>query len=195
MGARVGPRIERVSANDRTTLVTDHGPAPMNIGAVLIVENGDILDFSTVQSLLRSRLPRVRRMRQRLLTTPFGCGGPLWVDDPRFNLDRHLRETTLLEATGTTAGQEPVGDDRLLRVAADLACTRLSREKALWTALWVTGLTDDHAALILVMHHAMTDGVGGLAVLAALADNSIDPSTKAFPEPCPSLHDVAINTW
>lgn len=195
MGPRVAPRIERVSANDRTTLATDHGPAPMNIGAVLIVEKGGILDFSTVRSLLRSRLARVRRMRQRLLPTPFGCGGPLWVDDPRFDLDRHLRCTALPEATGTADGQAPLADDRLLRVAADLACTPLPREKALWTALWVTGLADDRAALILVMHHAMTDGVGGLAVLTALGDDGVDRATDTFPEACPSLQAATGQAW
>jgi hypothetical protein len=37
-----------------TTLATDHGPVPMNIGAVLVLEDGGRLDFSTVRSVLAS---------------------------------------------------------------------------------------------------------------------------------------------
>jgi diacylglycerol O-acyltransferase len=44
-----------------TTLATDHGPVPLNIGAVLVLERGAELDFATVRSVLESRLPRVRR--------------------------------------------------------------------------------------------------------------------------------------
>ena len=87
--------IERASANDVVTLATDRGPAPMNIGAVLIVDDAADLDFATVTSVLESRLPRVRRLRQRLIRTPPGCGRPVWVDDPGFDLSRHLSQIVL----------------------------------------------------------------------------------------------------
>jgi diacylglycerol O-acyltransferase / wax synthase len=132
-------RHARASANDMTTLATDHGPVPMSLGAVLVLEDGGRLDFSTVRSVLESRLPRVRPMRQRLVSTPFGCGRPLWVNDPSFDLDRHLAEIAVPVATKTTADEGAVGDNRLLRVAADLTCTRLSRDQPLWTARWVSG--------------------------------------------------------
>ena len=44
--------IERASPNDVVTLATDRGPAPMNIGAVLIVDDAADLDFATVASVL-----------------------------------------------------------------------------------------------------------------------------------------------
>jgi WS/DGAT/MGAT family acyltransferase len=134
-------------------------------------------------------------MRQRLVPTPFGCGRPLWVDDPGFDLDRHLAEIVMPVARGTMAGQAAGPDDLLLRVAADLTCTRLSRDRPLWTARWVAGLADDRAALILVMHHAMADGVGGLAVLAALGDDGRDLATDRPPEPCPSVRSTAADAW
>ena len=189
------PWIERVSANDMTTLATDRGPVPMNIGAVLVVEDGGELDFATVRTVLESRLPRVRRMRQRLVSTPFGCGRPLWVDDPSFDLDRHLAETAVAVATGSAADQCAVSDARLRQVAADLTCTRLPFDHPLWTACWVTGLADHRAALVLVIHHSLTDGVGGLAVLAALGDHGVDPVTGRFPKPWPSRRSMAGDAW
>jgi diacylglycerol O-acyltransferase len=45
------------------------------------------------------------------------------------------------------------------------------------------------------MHHAMTDGVGGLAVLAALGDDGVGPATDGFPEACPPLRSIAADAW
>ena len=53
-------RVERVSANDLTTLVTDRGPTPMNIGAVLVVEGGSSVGVEAVRSVLAARVPRDR---------------------------------------------------------------------------------------------------------------------------------------
>lgn len=45
------------------------------------------------------------------------------------------------------------------------------------------------------MHHVLTDGVGGLAVLTALADEGTDPIADAFPRPLPRWRSVAAATW
>ena len=41
----------------------------------------------------------------------------------------------------------------------------------LWEAVLVEGVDGDHAALVMKVHHALIDGVGGLAVLAHLFDS------------------------
>ncbi|EWT03179.1 hypothetical protein N865_01855 [Intrasporangium oryzae NRRL B-24470] len=164
------PGIERISPNDLTTLATDRGPVPTNIGAVLVMDGGGEgagdggaeLDLAAVRSLLGRRVCRVPRLRQVLETVPIGAGRPVWVDDAAFAIERHV--------TGRVAHDET----ELLRVAADLACTRLPRDRPLWAACWVSGLPDGRGALILVIHHVLTDGLGGLAVLAELCDPSDD---------------------
>ena len=55
---------------------------------------------------IRSRLHLVPRYRQRLAEPPLETGRPLWVDDPTFNLEYHVRQTAL-PAPGT--------EDQLLR--------------------------------------------------------------------------------
>src|SRR6185437_6270350 len=47
--------------------------------------------------------------------------------------------------------------------------------RPLWSAVVVTGLADGGSALLVVLHHVVADGVGGLAVLAALADGAPSP--------------------
>ncbi len=179
----------------------------MNIGAVLLVENARGLDLAAVRTLLEERLARVRRMRQRLHRPPVGCGRPFWVDDPAFDLDQHLGATTLMAAEST--GHEGCPAE-LLDLAADLVCRHLPRDRPLWAAQWVTGLADG-AALILVVHHAMADGLGGLAVLASLGDEAIESSPAGSgaarpmrtgtapvapaPEPPPSIRALAADAW
>lgn len=189
MARQLGPRspVDRASSNDLTTLATDRGPVPMNIGAALIQDSADELDFAVIRTVLAQRVPAIRRLRQRLIPAPPGCGRPYWVDDPGFDLSRHLAEVRLAP---------PGGADQLLQELSSLVCARLDRSRPLWAARWVTGLEHGRTGLILVMHHAMADGLGGLAVLAALSDEfsadlPLDPAVP--PQPAPGRWALAVD--
>ena len=197
-------RVERVSANDLTTLFTDRGPAPMNIGAVLVVEGGSSVGLEAVRAVLAARVPRVRRLRQRLVRTPPGCGRPVWVDDAAFDVARQVEEIRLPASTSRPEDDGPKTDplhfpgSDVLDAAAAVMCTRLSRDRPLWSARWVTELPDGDAALVLVVHHCLADGLGGLAVLAALADDGADrdvPLSDTFPAAAPSVASLAGEAW
>ena len=192
---RAGALIERTSSNDVVTLATDRGPAPMNIAAVLVVDSALDLDFTTVSSALRDRLPRVRRLRQRLMKTPPGCGRPIWVDDPDFDLGRHLSRTALTGAPDPVPDADRASVEQVLEIAATMVCTPLALDRPLWAARWVSGLAGDRAALILVMHHALTDGVGGLAVLAALGDDGPEVGADRVPQPPPRAMSLFADAW
>ena len=77
-------------------------------------------------------------------------GRPLWVDDPTFNLEYHVRQTAL-PAPGT--------EEQLLRLAARIFSQQLDRSKPLWEMWLVEGLEDDRFALISKTHHALIDGI------------------------------------
>ena len=201
MGRRLStkPPIARASPNDVTNLAVDGGPAPMNIAAVLVIEQAAELDLDGVRALLADRLPRVRRMRQRLEGAPLGGGRPFWVDDADFDLDQHLAHISVLAAgadpTHPTDPTAPTTNASLLQAAADLVCTRLPRDRPLWRTCWVTGLPEGRAALVLVVHHVLADGLGGLAVLAALADDGKGTVTDDFPQPGPGPRALASDAW
>ncbi|MGM0385121.1 MAG: wax ester/triacylglycerol synthase domain-containing protein [Actinomycetota bacterium] len=183
------PRIiARASPNDLTNLAVDRGPTPMNIGAVLVLEGATDLGLPAIRPLLDGRLPRVRRLRQRLVLAPLGGGRPLWVDDADFDLDCHL-----------SAHVAEPGDDAeasLLRVAAGLVCEHLPRDRPLWHAGLVTVAGTGKAALVLVVHHVLADGLGGLAVLVALADEGTEPPPAAvFPELPPPRRELIADAW
>lgn len=175
--ARPEPTIERASATDRAFLAMDADKVPEQLGVILVLEHAAGLDIRGVRELIARRLPAIPRLRQRLVRAPFGCGGPVWIDDPWFDLGRHVREMPCPEP----------GDERaLLDATLPLALTRLPLAAPLWSATLITGLTDGRAALMIVLHHAMADGVGGLAVLANLVDGAPEPAPAGFPRPAPT---------
>ena len=178
-------RIDRLSANDLTTLATDRGPVPMNIAAVLVVEGGEPLAAREVTRLLDQRIVAVPRLRQRLRRAPLGCGRPYWVPDDRFDIERHLHAHAV------------DGFDGLLDLAAACVCRPLPQDRPLWDAHWVTGVGDGRAALVIVAHHVLADGIGGLAVIGALTDPPDDRRTvgqTGRESPAPTELSTALST-
>lgn len=86
-----GP-VERASAVDLMELASDVGPAPMQVGAVLRLAPGPELTPGRLADELAGRIRSTPRLRQKLEPTPIGCGRPIWVDDPTFDITRHVGE-------------------------------------------------------------------------------------------------------
>jgi diacylglycerol O-acyltransferase / wax synthase len=174
------PRPERATPGDLVVLASDTGPAPMNIAAVLVLEEAEGLDLATLTAVLGPRVARVARLRQRLVRPPLLCGRPVWQDDPGFTLEAHLSHTEVSQGDSGQAGDR----EALLGAAADAVCRHLPHDRPLWSALLVTGLEGHRAALVLVLHHVVADGIGGLAVLAELADSPArDPAGHRSRDP------------
>ncbi|MEW1955254.1 wax ester/triacylglycerol synthase domain-containing protein [Terrabacter sp. NPDC080008] len=175
--------VDRITPNDLTTLVTDRGAAPMNIAAVLVVEGGGDLAREDVLQALERGAPAVPRLHRRLRSAPLGCGRPYWCDDEGFDVARHLRF------------REVEGEDALWAAAAEEACRPLPRDRPLWQACWVTGLGGDRAALVVVAHHVLADGLGGLAVLGALTDAPPAAPPTASKVSKPTRRELAADAW
>ena len=174
--------VDRVDAGDRAYLAMDRR-MPSHVAAVLILDA--LSDPASATATLHPRVAAIPRLRQRIVRAPLGCGGPFWVDDSEFHLDRHVHRMTC----------PPPGDDRaLLDAAAAIAGRRLPRDRPLWSITFLTGLTDGRTAMVVVLHHAVADGIGGLAVLAALADDAPQlAGDRGFPRPFPSRARLATD--
>ena len=166
--------VQRVGANDLTILATDHGQVPMNIGAVLVFAAGR--DGRQMLATLTERLCTVPRFRQRLVRFGALSGPPVWVDDPAFDPARH------------TTVHDLGGRDGLFDRAAEMVCRRLPDDRPLWAMHLVEGLPAGGFAVVIVLHHVVADGLGGLAVLGALADGV--PLPEWTPSPTPTRRDV-----
>lgn len=181
--------IERLGVGDLTELASDVGPVPMNVGGVLVLDPP--VDTDAAARLLEQRILTVPRLRQKLVDVPWWCGRPIWVDDPTFDVGSHIAHVAC-----------PAPGDRaaLLEVAVAAVTRPLPRSRPLWRAVLVTRLPEGRAALVLALHHVLADGIGGLAVLAALVDppamgaalgsaappRPADPPTTATPPGTPA---------
>jgi hypothetical protein len=144
--------INRASPTDRAFLAMDTGEVPEQFGVILMLADASDVDLFLVRRLIAERVPSVPRLRQRLVRVPVGCGGPIWVDDLDFDVRRHVHVITC---------PSPGNEQALLDAALSMTMTRLPRTAPLWSALLITGLADGGAALVLVLHHVLADGIGG----------------------------------
>jgi diacylglycerol O-acyltransferase / wax synthase len=183
--------VDRASPADLMQLAVDVGPAPMHVGAVLVLGTGRGFSVERARQLLGERICAVPRLRQRLHRAPPGCGRPFWADDPAFDLYHHVRQVPC----------PAPGDQRaLLDAAAAVLGQPLPRSRPLWSATFVTGLADRGTGMVIVMNHVLADGIGGLAVLASLVDESPGlprdgPPAVPFPAPAPRAETLAADAW
>lgn len=130
------------------------------IGGLAVIE-GPIPDRDSLMSTLVQRIRACPRFGQRLRMRPFDLGAPEWVDDPDFDIARHVRHTALPRP----------GDDReLFRLAADVISRRLDRDRPLWEIWVIEGLSDNRWAMLTKIHHCMADGIAATHILAGLCD-------------------------
>ena len=109
------------------------------------------------------------RYRQKLATPPLETGRPLWVDDPDFNLEYHVRHTAL---------PPPGSEEQLFLLASRIASQQLDRSKPLWENWLVEGLEGDRFALISKTHHALVDGISGVDLASVLFDAEREPDGR-----------------
>ncbi len=105
----------------------------------------------------------VPRLRQRVVSAPFGISPPEFVIDPNFDLDYHVR---FQKAPGEGTVRE------LFDFAAPFAMSGFDRARPLWEFVIVDGLTDGRSALVQKMHHSLTDGVGAMKLSMAFLDTT-----------------------
>ncbi|AZI57313.1 DUF1298 domain-containing protein [Nakamurella antarctica] len=171
--------IQRTTSNDLMALATESAVAPMQVAAILVVDR--LITVSALRVALAERILAIPRLRQRLQRAPFGCGRPVWIDDANFAMDRHV-DALACPAPGT--------EDALLAVAATAATRPLPRDHPLWSLTLVTGLEGEKNAAILVIHHVLADGIGGLAALALLIDGAPAHHKIPFPTPPPTRREL-----
>lgn len=82
--------ILRATAEDMTSLAADVGAAPMQVGAILLLDAPGGLDLTAGRDAIAQRVRSVPRLRQRLQAVPPGCGRPIWVDHEGFDIDQHV---------------------------------------------------------------------------------------------------------
>jgi diacylglycerol O-acyltransferase / wax synthase len=160
-----------LSPQDASFLHIEDEVQHMHIGTVGLFEQPAPTQ-EEVRAAIEAKLPLVPRYRQKVRFVPLDLGRPVWVDDPHFVLDYHVR---------TTALPSPGGDEQLRNLVGRIMSQRLDRSRPLWE-LWVAeGLEDGRWAMISKVHHCMVDGVSATDLLSVLLDREREPARTAPP--------------
>lgn len=162
--------LDRLTPVDASFLHQEGPSSHMHVGGLTIVE-GPPPSKEEFLEAIRRRLHLVPRYRHKLAFTALDSGRPLWVDDPSFNLEFHVRHTAL---------PAPGSWEQLRNLTARIFSQALDRSRPLWEMWLIEGLQDDRFALISKTHHSLIDGIAGVDLATVLFD--------VTPEPVPVRH-------
>ncbi|MFZ1866844.1 MAG: wax ester/triacylglycerol synthase family O-acyltransferase [Polyangiales bacterium] len=188
-----------VATLDAAMLYAETKEMPMHTMGVLILELQDESQaaiegrspFEVVQQRFAERIHLIPAFRRRLVQGPLQIGDPHWIEDPSFDLDKHLVRITL-PSPGTMRD--------LCELVGTFAASCLDRDRPLWKAALVEGLEDGKIALIMKIHHAAMDGGRAAAIASQLLDTSLEggedppPGEPWIPDREPSVSWLAADT-
>ncbi|WP_072813376.1 wax ester/triacylglycerol synthase domain-containing protein [Rhodococcus zopfii] len=167
----------RMAQTDFLTWSMEQDPALRStIVAVITLDSSP--DWDRIVEMMDRGTRDIPHFRHRVVSVPLGLGAPRWVADPDFDLSWHLRHVAL---------PSPGTFDDVLELARIAAMTAFDRARPLWEFTVIDGIADGRAALMLKVHHALTDGLGGMQMTAHIVDFTREgtprPEPAAPPEP------------
>lgn len=185
--------MQRMSGMDASFLYLETPALHMHVCGVLVLDPTGMrggFSFERLVELIESRLPDIPQFRRKLKGVPLNIDHPVWVDDPQFDLARHIHHAAL---------PKPGTMRQLSDLVGRIASHPLERDRPLWRMWLVEGLEEGKAALVSKIHHACIDGVSGADLMAHLFDFEPDapdpePPDEAWaPDPVPSDLQVTLD--
>ncbi len=114
---------------------------------------------------LVDRLERATRLspnfRRRLVSSPLKLAPPRFLADPDFELGWHVRRLS---------APAPHTVDTVLEFARTAGMAAFDPARPLWECTLIDGLVDGRSALVMKVHHSLTDGIGGIQIAQHIVD-------------------------
>ncbi|MEE3850974.1 wax ester/triacylglycerol synthase domain-containing protein [Gordonia sp. LSe1-13] len=119
------------------------------------------LDYPGLVALVENRLQTIPRYRQVVREVTLGLARPVWVDDPDFDINFHIRRSGL-PRPGDTA--------QLQDLIARVMSRPLDRTRPLWEMYLIEGLPDGRQAILTKTHRCLVDDDAALEISEAICD-------------------------
>ncbi|MGI8710095.1 MAG: wax ester/triacylglycerol synthase family O-acyltransferase [Acidimicrobiales bacterium] len=165
--------MERLTGLDAAFLYLENPTNHMHVAMTMVLDPSTVpggYTFESVKEFIRGRLHLVPPFRRRLVEVPLNLAHPVWVEDPDFDLDFHIRRI------GCPA---PGGRRELGEMAGQIASTPLDRSRPLWELWVIEGLKQDRIGVVTKVHHSAIDGSSGADLMVHLFD--LEPETPDAP--------------
>jgi WS/DGAT/MGAT family acyltransferase len=178
----------RLTGLDATFLYVETEAMPMHVAVCAVLDPSTIpggYSFEKMRDHIAERVPLVKELTRTVVDVPFHLDHPVWVDDPTFDIERHVHRTVL----------DAPGDERQLAAfVAELAERRLDRSRPLWEFWIVEGLEGGRLALAGKIHHCALDGGAAADLMPHFFGIEPDPQPIAAPDraPEPRPDDVTM---
>jgi WS/DGAT/MGAT family acyltransferase len=161
--------MERLSGLDASFLYLETPSLHMHVAMTMVFDPSTVpggYSFERMKEGIAARIPCAPVFRRRLIEVPLRLGHPVWVDDPDFDIDYHVRRAAV---------PGPGGLRELADLAGDITGRALDRSKPLWEMWIVEGMAGGNIGFIAKMHHSTVDGVSGAELLSVLFDLTPEP--------------------
>ena len=190
--------MQRLTAFDAGFLYMETPTLHMHTLKISVLDPSTVpggYSFERVKEVLTSRLHLLPPFRRRLVTVPLHLHHPVWIEDPDFDIDRHVHRVEVAP---------PGGMREFSELCSRVASTQLDRSKPLWELWVVEGLEHGHVGFVAKIHHAAADGVAAAAMLASVLDPSPEigdpppPERPWRPDPVPTNRELlrdALRVW
>ncbi|MCV7199844.1 WS/DGAT/MGAT family O-acyltransferase [Mycobacterium angelicum] len=183
--------MKQLSSLDAQFLAIEDGRRTGHVAGLAVHDPstapGGTFDCGSMMQLLSERMHLLPPLTWRLVEVPFGLDYPYWVDDDRFDLTYHVRESAL---------PSPGSDRQLADLVSRLHARPLNRDRPLWEMYVISGLQKGYVAVYTKIHHAVIDGVSGAEITGLLLD--LSPEQRPIDPPGPALsrhHPSGVELW
>lgn len=178
--------MQRLSGLDAGFLYMETPTLHMHTLKVAVLEpptGGGEPPIEWVRERISERLHLLPVFRRRVVEVPFRFHHPVWIEDPDFDIEYHVRRERVA----------PPGDARAMdSLISELASRPLERRRPLWELYLLEGLEGGRIGVLVKIHHAAADGMAAAQLLANVMTTSqheVDASRPVRPwrpEPVPS---------
>lgn len=132
-----------------------------------------LLDQAPDRERMMDRVERsthmIPRLKQRVSQSTMTARPPRWEEDPHFDLSYHFR---IINAPGDRTFRD------VLDFATPIGMAGFDPSRPLWETTVVEGLVDGRAAMVQKVHHALTDGIGGMQMVLSTLDLERNPEKE-----------------
>jgi WS/DGAT/MGAT family acyltransferase len=174
-----GHAFSRLSGYDQHCLRVETPARPLQIGILAALDGRSLLDHAgrlrldAIRREIDGRVDRVPELRRVVFRPAPLAGGPLWIEDPAFRIDHHVCELEV----------PPPGDDAAMRSLVErLMAEPLDRARPLWRMWFLTGLPDGRVGVLVVLHHALADGMAAMRMVRSMLEQPISDASPGRPE-------------
>jgi WS/DGAT/MGAT family acyltransferase len=162
--------MRKIRPDDDTMILVERDSAPFHIGALLLY---DVPRQQRAQFLPRikqhfaARLPSTPLLC-RQLAAPFDFDSGIWLDLDHCDLDYHI---------AAVESAAPMTETDIHRFVEKQTMERLDLRRPPFRVFVLDNLADpDTCALLIKVHHAVTDGIGFQHILGLLTNAEADPA-------------------